>query len=77
MTISPNLGAIGAPQLGHFKDCTPEGAMIGPEADLVDLEALDAVLFPHLVQNAVPSGSSAPQLPQYTFIHQLFSLYDV
>jgi hypothetical protein len=36
--------------------------MTGPEeAVLADLEALDAVLFPHLVQKAVPSGSSAPQ----------------
>jgi hypothetical protein len=26
--ISPNLGAIGAPQLGHFSDCAFEGAKI-------------------------------------------------
>jgi hypothetical protein len=71
MTISPNLGAIGAPQLGHFKDCTPEGARTCPvEAGLADLGGFDDVFFPHLVQNAVPSGSSAPQLPQYKFIHQ-------
>jgi hypothetical protein len=26
--ISPNLGAIGAPQLGHFSDCAFDGAKI-------------------------------------------------
>jgi hypothetical protein len=35
ITISPNLGEIGAPQLGHFNDATPEGAIIGVgEADV-------------------------------------------
>jgi hypothetical protein len=29
MTISPNLGEIGAPQLGHFNEVTPEGATTG------------------------------------------------
>jgi len=29
ITISPNLGEIGAPQLGHFKDATPDGATTG------------------------------------------------
>jgi hypothetical protein len=58
ITISPNLGAIGAPQLGHFKDATPEGARTGPaEADADGLEASTDVLFPHLVQNAASSGS--------------------
>ena len=28
MTISPNLGDMGAPQLGHFSEVTPDGAMI-------------------------------------------------
>ena len=27
MTISPNFGDIGAPQLGHFKAVAPAGAM--------------------------------------------------
>jgi hypothetical protein len=27
MIISPNFGEIGAPQLGHFNDATPEGAI--------------------------------------------------
>jgi hypothetical protein len=73
ITISPNLGAIGAPQLGHFKDSTPEGARMGPvEVVLAAFGAFNDVLFPHFVQNAVPSGSSVPQLPQYKFIHQYF-----
>jgi hypothetical protein len=29
MTISPNLGDIGAPQLGHFSAVAPAGAMTG------------------------------------------------
>jgi hypothetical protein len=58
ITISPNLGVIGAPQLGHFKDATPEGAITGPvEAFEAGLAASNPVLFPHFVQNAVPSGS--------------------
>ena len=57
ITISPNLGVIGAPQLGHFKDATPEGAITGPEeVELADLGPFNPVLFPHLVQNAAPSG---------------------
>ena len=28
MTISPNFGDIGAPQLGHFSAVAPAGAMI-------------------------------------------------
>jgi hypothetical protein len=31
MIISPNFGAIGAPQLGHFRAVAPEGAMIEVE----------------------------------------------
>jgi len=58
MTISPNLGAIGAPQLGHFKDATPEGARTGlVEAVTVGLGAFNPVLVPHLTQNAASSGS--------------------
>jgi len=52
------LGAIGAPQLGHFSDVAPDGATTGPEeAVLAGLEAFTVVLFPHLVQNFVSSGS--------------------
>jgi hypothetical protein len=66
MTISPNLGAIGAPQLGHFKDATPEGARTGlAEAVVAGLGAFNPVLVPHLTQNDASSGSSAPQLWQY------------
>jgi hypothetical protein len=67
MTISPNLGEIGAPQLGHFKDAAPEGARIGPAEVEVGLDTFNPVLVPHLVQNAASSGSCAPQLWQYTF----------
>jgi hypothetical protein len=35
ITISPNLGAMGAPQLGHFRDCAFDGARIGAGAELV------------------------------------------
>jgi len=53
---------MGAPQLGHFNDVTPEGAITGPlEAAAVGLEAFNDVLFPHLLQNAVSSGSWVPQ----------------
>jgi hypothetical protein len=57
ITISPNFGAIGAPQLGHFKDCTPEGARIGPVEVEVGLAVFNPVLVPHLTQNAASSGS--------------------
>ena len=30
MTISPNLGEMGAPQLGHFSAVAPAGAITGP-----------------------------------------------
>ena len=55
ITISPNLGAIGAPQLGHFKDATPEGAITGAELTL-RLGVFNPVLVPHLAQNAASSG---------------------
>ena len=58
ITISPNLGAMGAPQLGHFKDCTPEGARTGPvEVEDDGLAAFNPVLVPHLTQKAASSGS--------------------
>jgi hypothetical protein len=64
MTISPNLGVIGAPQLGHFKDVTPEGARIGEEEGArigeeevtVGLAVFNPVLVPHLAQTAASSG---------------------
>jgi hypothetical protein len=61
MTISPNLGEIGAPQLGHFKDVTPEGARTGVVEVTVGLATFNPVLFPHLSQTVASSGSSAPQ----------------
>jgi hypothetical protein len=56
ITISPNLGAIGAPQLGHFNDVTPEGATTGEAEDTVALGVINAVLVPHFGQNAASSG---------------------
>ena len=56
MTISPNFGLIGAPQLGHFKDSTPEGARTGEVEVAVGLVALNPVLVPHLGQTAASSG---------------------
>jgi hypothetical protein len=49
------LGAIGAPQLGHFKDATPEGAIIGVGEAAVAL-GVDVVLAPHFGQKAASSG---------------------
>jgi hypothetical protein len=62
MTISPNLGEIGAPQLGHFSDVTPEGATTDEVEVTSGLGKVDAVLVPHLTQNAASSGSCAPHL---------------
>ena len=59
MTISPNFGEIGAPQLGHFKDVAPADARIGrpgPDAG-AGLESPDFKLAPHFIQNAASSGS--------------------
>jgi len=67
ITISPNLGAIGAPQLGHFSDATPEGATTGLDEVAVGLGAFNPVLVPHLTQNAASSGICAPHLWQYNF----------
>jgi hypothetical protein len=57
MTISPNLGEIGAPQLGHFKDVTPEGATTGEVEVTAGLGEVNVVLVPHFIQNAASSGS--------------------
>jgi hypothetical protein len=57
MTISPNLGEIGAPQLGHFNDATPEGATTGEVEAAVGLGVVDPMLVPHFIQNAASSGS--------------------
>jgi hypothetical protein len=62
MTISPNLGEIGAPQLGHFNDVTPEGATTDEVEATVGLGVFNPVLVPHLTQNAASSGSCAPHL---------------
>lgn len=71
MIISPNLGAIGAPQLGHFSDVAVDGARtwaVGAEAE----DCWDefpwpdpTVRVPHLEQKAASSGSCEPHLKQY------------
>jgi len=49
---------MGAPQLGHFNDDTPEGARTGPaEAVEAGLAAFTDVLVPHLVQKTASSES--------------------
>ena len=61
--ISPNLGAIGAPQLGHFSDVEFEGATTWTEVAVplkvgFCAEGSDwLVLAPHFRQNAASSGS--------------------
>jgi len=58
ITISPNFGAMGAPQLGHFNVAAPEGATTGPAEDVAaGLGAFTPVPAPHLVQNNASSGS--------------------
>jgi hypothetical protein len=70
MTISPNLGEIGAPQFGHFKDATPEAAITEAVEVDVALGAFNPVLVPHLTQKAASSGSWVPHLWQYNFFHR-------
>jgi hypothetical protein len=48
---------MGAPQLGHFKDVTPEGAITGEVGVAVGLGAFNPVFVPHLGQTAASSGS--------------------
>ena len=61
--ISPNLGAIGAPQLGHFSEVAVAGARTcaDPEEAEVCWDMLVppawAVLAPHLEQKTASSGS--------------------
>jgi hypothetical protein len=58
MTISPNLGDIGAPQLGHFKEVAPDGAITGPEeAVAAGFGAFSPLFVPHLGQTVTLSGS--------------------
>ena len=57
MTISPNLGEMGAPQLGHFKAVTPEGAITGEVGVTDDFGAVNPVFAPHLGQTAASSGT--------------------
>jgi hypothetical protein len=63
------LGEIGPPQLGHFRDETPEAAITGAEVE-VGLGAFNPVLVPHLMQKAASSGSWVPHLWQYNFFHR-------
>jgi hypothetical protein len=65
MTISPNLGEMGAPQLGQFSDVAPEGAKIGAVGAAACFGCVGATLVPHLKQKAASSGSWAPHLRQY------------
>jgi DNA primase len=61
---------MGAPQLGHFSDVTPEGATTAaPLEASVGLTTFIPVPVPHLTQNAASSGSWVPHLWQYTLMH--------
>jgi hypothetical protein len=53
---------MGAPQLGHFNDATPEGATTGEVEAAGGLVKVNVVLVPHLTQNAASSGSCVPHL---------------
>ena len=70
MTISPNFGAIGAPQFGHLIEVAPCGAMTALCGalffDCVS-DAEDALLtgVPHFEQKAASSGICAPHFRQY------------
>jgi hypothetical protein len=70
ITISPNFGEIGAPQLGHFKDETPEAAITGAVEVEVGIGAFNPVLVPHLTQKAASSESWVPHLWQYNLFHR-------
>jgi hypothetical protein len=72
ITISPNLGEIGAPQLGHFSDVAPEAATTGDVEVEVGFETFNPVLVPHFTQKAASSGICAPQLWQYIFSPKSF-----
>jgi hypothetical protein len=56
MTISPNFGEMGAPQLGHFSDAAPMGAMTGPDGAAACFGGETATLVPHFVQKTASSG---------------------
>ena len=63
--ISPNFGAIGAPQLGHFRAVAPAGAMTGWLGPAGSLGGAAAILVPHVMQKPAPSGSWVPHFGQY------------
>jgi hypothetical protein len=57
MIISPNLGEMGAPQLGHFSAVAPKGAKIGAVDAAACFGCPVATLVPHFKQKAASSGS--------------------
>ncbi|HUK27442.1 MAG TPA: hypothetical protein VLV31_03380 [Candidatus Acidoferrales bacterium] len=58
ITISPNFGEIGAPQLGHLIDVALDGATIGRLGAAAVAGFGSALKFaPHFIQNAASSGS--------------------
>lgn len=57
MTISPNLGEIGAPQLGHLSAVAPIGAITGVLGAAEGLDCAEVRLVPHFMQKAASSGS--------------------
>jgi hypothetical protein len=69
MIISPNFGAIGAPQLGQFSAFASVGATTGSAGAAAFFSA--AMFVPHFMQNTASSGSSAPHFGQYVEQHLL------
>jgi hypothetical protein len=65
MTISPNLGEMGAPQLGHFSAVAPDGAKTGAVEASACFGCVAATLAPHFLQKVTSSGSWVPHLGQY------------
>jgi hypothetical protein len=60
-TISPNLGVMGAPQLGHLSAVTSGVAIIEGFEVPVGFAFSPAILVPHFKQKRASSGRSAPQ----------------
>jgi len=64
MIISPNLGEMGAPQLGHLSAVAPKGAKIGDVGTLAWSDCELTTFVPHFIQKIALSGSWVPHLRQ-------------
>ena len=58
--ISPNLGAIGAAQLGHFREVAVDGAMTGVDvAGIPGETVLDELAWPVLLPQCEQNNASS------------------